>query len=97
MKIAVDQNQKWLHRVTLLHTVGKTKPLAWVSTADPIGHFDYPYAHIHQLNVEKFVIEINHGDFLIFLFILKTAKGSNKLQKAKGSFHTVHRVVARKA
>ena len=54
----------------------------------PSGHFDYSYAHIYQLNIEDFVVEIHHGDFFIFHFTRKQQK------KAKASFHTdtVHRV-----
>ena len=84
-KIAVDHNHKssLLRYSTECYTVPKTKPLAWLSTVDPSGHFDYPYARIYQLNVEDFVVEIHHGDILYFPFCLN----SEKQQKA--SFHTV--------
>ena len=58
--------------------------MAWVSSIDPSGHFDYSYAHIYQLNIEDFVVEIHHGDFFIFHFTCKTAKSR---------VHTVHRVL----
>ena len=39
-------------------TIQKTKPLAWVSTVNPSGHFDYSHAHIYyQSNVDYFVVE----------------------------------------
>ena len=53
----------------------------------PSGHFDYSYACIYQLNIEDFVVEINHGDILYFPFCLNSTK------QQKTSFHTVHRVV----
>ena len=62
-------------------------PLKWHSTASFGGHFNYPYAHLYQLNVEDFVVEIDHGDFLYFPFCLNSAK------QQKTSFQAVHRVV----
>ena len=95
LKIAVDQDQTvfTLYYSIEVYTVQKTKPLAQVSIVDPSGHFDYPCACIYQLNIEDFVVENHHGDFLIFLFTSKTAK-----KKANASFHctTVQCVVVRR-
>ena len=33
--------------------------MAWVSTVNACGHFDYLYAHFYQLNIEDFVVEIH--------------------------------------
>ena len=63
-----------LYYSTEYYTIQKTKPLAWLSTLDPSGHFDYSYACIYQLNIEDFVVEINHGDILYFPFCLNSAK-----------------------
>jgi hypothetical protein len=41
-------------------TMQKTKPLAWVSTVNHSGHFDYSHAYIYyhyQSNVDYFVVE----------------------------------------
>ena len=48
--------------------------MAWVSTVNASGHFDYLYAHFYQLNIEDFVVEIHHGDILYFSFHSLTAK-----------------------
>ena len=69
------------------YTVQKTKPLAWLSTVDTSSHFDYSYAHIYQLIVAYFVVEIHHGDILYFPFCLNSAK------QQKTSFDTIHHVV----
>ena len=61
-----------------------TKPLAWVSSVDLSGHFDYPCAHFYQLNVEDFVVEIHHGDF--FLFFISCQK------QQKITSHAIHPV-----
>ena len=52
-----------------------TKLLAFISSIDPSGHFYYIsiYDHFYQLNVEYFVVEIHHGDFLYFYFTSKVA------------------------
>ena len=54
---------------------------------DPSGHFDYSYDHIiYKLNVEEFVVEIHHGDFLYFPIPLVNSK---KQQKAAFTQYTV--------
>ena len=40
--------------------------MAWVSTVNTSGHFNYLYAHFYQLNIGEFVVEIHHGGFFIF-------------------------------
>ena len=46
-------------------------PLRWLLTASARGHFDYSYACIHQLFVEDFVVEIHHGDILLFFIFTR--------------------------
>ena len=53
--------------------------MAWVSTVNDIGHFDYLYAHFYQLNIDDFVVEIHHGDILYFPTQRVNSKNSKKL------------------
>ena len=62
--------------------------MAWISTVSASGHFGYLYARIYQLNVEDFVIEIHHGDILIYFPFCLNSANSKKLIS-----HTIHRVV----
>ena len=49
------------------YTIQITKPLAWASSIDPSGHFDYLYGRINQLHVEDFVVEIPPWSFHFFV------------------------------
>ena len=76
-----SQSQVILLRYSIeCYTEQKSEPLAWRSTVDPSGHFDYSYAYVYSLQLEYFVVEIHHGDFLIFLF-------TSKRKEKKASFH----------
>ena len=53
--------------------------MTWVSTVSASGHFDYLYARIYRLNIEDFVIEIHHGDILIYFPFCLNRANSKKL------------------
>ena len=57
--------------------------MAVVSTEGSFRNGVYSYAHIYQIDVEYFVVEIHHGGFFIFFQLVN----SKKQQKA--SFHTI--------
>ena len=59
-----------------------TKQLAWISSLDPSGHSNYPFAHIYQLHIDCW--KYPHGDFYFYLF-------SMRFKKIKGE-HTIHPV-----
>ena len=59
------------------YIVRKAKPVVPLSTIYSSGHFDYPYAHIYQLNAEDFVVEIHHGHFHFFVNEFFKIFGSN--------------------
>ena len=65
-------------------------PVKWCSIVDPSGHFNYSYyVHIHQLNVEDFVVEsttmviFKFFYFCSFSFILKKSASNHTIQHIK--------------
>ena len=52
----------------------KTKPLAWVSTVDPSGHFDYSHAHIYQSNIDDYFVAESPTMVIFSLIFFKRFK-----------------------
>ena len=51
------------------YTILKTKPLLWLSTVEPSGHLDYPYAHIYILRPIYSLSQVHPmAIFSVFIF-----------------------------